>query len=70
MKVIRVSLNHRVSTVRPLRNNVTTIVFCRPTLSARKPIRIRETAFTPFDRAMSKAPVSVEYARDEANKEV
>jgi len=31
MKVIRVSLNHRVSTVRPLRNNVTTIVdpLCR-----------------------------------------
>jgi hypothetical protein len=66
MKVIRLSLNHRVSTVRPLRNNVT-IVFCRP---VRKPIRIRETAFTPFESAMSKAPVSVEYARDEANKEV
>lgn len=53
-----------------LMKTVATIVFCRPTLSARNPIKIREMAFTPFERAMNTTPVFSEYDNDAANKEV
>lgn len=67
---MRVSLSQSVNTVIALRKTVATIVFCRPTLSARKPIRIRDTALTPLDNAINNAPVSAEYASEEANNEV
>jgi hypothetical protein len=70
MKLMRVSCNQRANTVIALNNTVATMVFCRPTLSAKKPIKIRDTALTPLDKAVRRAPVSAEYPNEDANNEV